>query len=116
METNRNRSSSGWLALPASSSTRMLNCSQLTSRLTKRAGLLRKASISGTETSASVNSLISFIVFDIPILLTARLAAIGATAIQSLCGDAAGDGAALGQCQPVHEVGQQHDFLGGALH
>ncbi len=36
IETKRSRSSSGWLVFPASSSTRMLNCSQLTSRLTKR--------------------------------------------------------------------------------
>ncbi len=47
------RSSSGWLTFPASSSTRMLNCSQLTSRLTKRAGLWRSASMSGCAASSA---------------------------------------------------------------
>ena len=62
IETNRMRSSSGWLGLPASSSTRMLNCSQLTSRLTKRAGLCRSASMSGVAVSSARISPISFIV------------------------------------------------------
>src|SRR5688572_17697258 len=104
METKRRRSRSGWLALPASSSTRMLNWSQLTSRLTKRAGLLRRASISGTETSASANSLNSFIVFGVPILFVARLAARYPATVERIGGDAAGNGRALGKRQPVHEV------------
>src|SRR6218665_3926769 len=94
----------------------MLNCSQLTSRLTKRAGLLRSASISGTETSASVNSLNSFIVFGVPVLFVARVAACNAAAVERIGGNAAGDGRALGERQSVNEVGKNHDFFGGALH
>src|SRR5690606_18415619 len=101
---------------PASSSTRMLNCSQLTSRFTKRAGLLRSASMSGPEASGSANSLISFIVFGVPVLFVLRAALLDPAAVERIGGDAAGTGRSRGECQPVHEVCKDHDFFGGTLH
>ncbi len=44
IDRKRNRSSSGWRALPASSSTRRLNCSQDSSRLMKRLGCCASSS------------------------------------------------------------------------
>src|SRR4051794_17069485 len=104
IDRNRMRSSSGWASLPASSSTRMLNCSQLTSRLTKRAGLSRNASTSGTVPSVSEISVISFIIglqielFDVltPSLPPQR---------QSLRRDCAGYCTAPLKRQAIHQLG-----------
>ncbi len=49
IETKRTRSSSGWLALAASSSTRRLNSSQDNSRLMNLLGEARRASPSGAR-------------------------------------------------------------------
>src|SRR5688572_15914638 len=101
IDTKRSRSSNGWCLLPASSSTRMLNCSQLTSRLTKRAGLCRNAPASGPIASASANSVISFI--GVVSEIECELAGIVSSAPQrkNLRGEGAGDGSAPHQRHPV---------------
>src|SRR5690606_1536501 len=94
---------------------RMLNCSQLTSRLTKRAGLVRKASTSGTAPSASAKSLISFIGVGVPILLPTR-PALRLSARQGLCRYTAGDRCPSGQGQAIHQVCKVPHFFRTALH
>src|SRR5690606_20069186 len=93
----------------------MLNCSQLTSRLTKRAGLLRRASTSGTAPSASANSLISFIGFAVPILLAIR-SALRLPARKDLCRYAAGDRRASGKGQTIQKVRKNRHLFRAALH
>src|SRR5579872_6850294 len=115
IERNRMRSSSGWASFPASSSTRMLNCSQLTSRLTNRAGLSRNASTSGVAPSVSAISVISFII-GLQIELFDVLAAGSAPQRQRFGRNRAGDRAAAFERQPIHQLGKGDHFCRRSLH